>query len=783
MMTPWIGILSILRKQNVAKLLVFIMAICLAMPSNAQKVGIVLSGGGARGMAHIGFLKALEENNIPIDFIAGTSSGALVGGLYASGYSPEEIEAMTTSEEFEKIVRGYVAEEYAYFFKDENPDASWVTIKLSPKDGIEENIPTNVKNSTSFDYALMELLAPYQSVYKNDFDSLMVPFRCVTSDIIKKVEVVLDEGDLASAIRASMSYPFYLKPVRIDGVLLYDGGLYDNFPSKVLCNEFGPDIILGCNVSGNFPEPEEDNLISQLKVMLSNNQKYSIDCTDGVVVEPDISDRNLFDFTNTKEIVDRGYQSTVDKLPDIKSKIERRVPKDALLTKRNQFRQKRPEVVVDSVEISGLSKSQTDYVQSIMNRSAKSGKLSDLKRSVMRVASEDYVNQVYPSLMYKSNTGNYLLELDMKEEKPLFLSFGGNIASSPINQGFAGIQYHIFSKTPIIIGANAYFGQFYTSGKGSIRVDFSSTLPLYFEISGLLNKWDYFRNDELILETNRPSYLIYKDSYFRYEFGLPINRYGKFSAGYSFGELRNEYYQSNDFTRFDTTDLTRFTNSHTYVQFERNSFNRKQYEDEGSRLYFKAALISGKERTTGGSRTPVKETIEQDLEFFRLEFSFNKYFNKRGKIRPGILIEGLYSDQPFFSNYTATILNTKEFAPITETKTLFIEEFRAHKYVAGGAKLLYTPFRNFTIRTEGYVFQAVEEIVQNDQQEAVYRTADVPQHFVTSVAATYELPFGMVAGQFNYYNNISINFLDESKNQFSFLIHFGYVLFNRKIHD
>ena len=216
--------------------------------ANAQSVGLVLSGGGVRGMAHIGVLKALEENHIPIDYITGTSAGALVGSLYASGLTPDQIEQMVTSTDFVKTVSGKFSEDNLYYFKSDPLDAGWISIKLIIDSTFRTQLPSNVVNPAEINYGLMQSMASPIAVANYNFDSLLVPFRCVSADITAKKPIVFSKGDLAFAVRASMAYPFYYAPVLVGDNILYDGGIYNNFPSDIMLNDFNPDVIIG--VSG-----------------------------------------------------------------------------------------------------------------------------------------------------------------------------------------------------------------------------------------------------------------------------------------------------------------------------------------------------------------------------------------------------------------------------------------------------------------------------------------------------------------------------------------------------
>jgi NTE family protein len=211
----------------------FIFLFGFSYHSFTQKVCLVLSGGGAKGASHIGVIQALEENNIPIDCIAGVSMGAIIGGMYASGYSTEEMKSILLSDYFLNIVSGKIPEKYKFFMKQESANASWIDFKLNYDSVKASNIlPGNIISSLLMDFEFLELFSPSNAVSANNFDSLMVPLRFIAADIAAKKAVIFRRGDLAVGLRATMTFPFYFKPVRIDGKLMFDGGMYNNFPMK-----------------------------------------------------------------------------------------------------------------------------------------------------------------------------------------------------------------------------------------------------------------------------------------------------------------------------------------------------------------------------------------------------------------------------------------------------------------------------------------------------------------------------------------------------------------------
>ena len=223
---------------------------CLSLGSGVrgQSIGLVLSGGGASALTHIGVIKALEENNIPIDFITGSSMGALVGAMYASGLTPDEMDSLFRSDAYQLMAVGGVEDDYVYHFKQDAPDASFLTLRFALDTTIQASLPTNLRSPVLTDWSQMVEFSGPSALSGYDMDSLFIPYRCVASDLTLQRPVVFAKGDLALAVRASMSYPFYFKPIRVDGHLMMDGGLYNNFPSNVMYEDFFPDVIVGLSL-------------------------------------------------------------------------------------------------------------------------------------------------------------------------------------------------------------------------------------------------------------------------------------------------------------------------------------------------------------------------------------------------------------------------------------------------------------------------------------------------------------------------------------------------------
>lgn len=245
--------------------------------ADSQSVGLVLSGGGAKGIAHIGVIQALEDNNIPIDYITGTSMGAIVGGLYACGYTPAEMLDVIRSQEFAYWSISTIDPKLTYYFME--PPVTPTILKLNlggDQSGLTSLLPSALINPLPMNFAFMELFAPFTAQCEADFNKLFVPFRCVASNVDKKHKTVFSSGQIGDAIRASMTFPLVFHPIEVDGDRLYDGGIYDNFPVDVMDDTFAPDFVFGVDVSAGNSDGDDSSMIAQLENMIMQHSDYNV---------------------------------------------------------------------------------------------------------------------------------------------------------------------------------------------------------------------------------------------------------------------------------------------------------------------------------------------------------------------------------------------------------------------------------------------------------------------------------------------------------------------------
>jgi NTE family protein len=739
---------------------------------NAQKVAVVLSGGGAKGSAHVGMLRAMEENGIPIDYIAGTSMGAIVGSLYAAGNSPDQIEKIITSDEFLSWAKGEIQEKYIYYFKKDIADASWINFKFNYDSILSYKLPTNIISPYQIDFGFMYFLASAGVAAGSNFDSLYVPFRCVASDIAEKKAISFSHGYLPEAVRASMTYPFYFRPIKIDNRLLFDGGMYNNFPADIALNDFNPDVIIGCNVASNYDTPDENDIMSQIQNMLTTNTNYSIICENGVLISPKIGKVAELDFSKAKDFIDAGYAATIEKMPEIKRIVTDSVNIEKRNGDRKKFLNKKPRLIFDSISIDGVNKFQAVYIRkSIMHRDS-TFDIEQLKHEYFRLLADDKIESIYPKANFNKKSGLFSLNLTAKRDKNFVAQFGGLISSSNINGAYVGLQYKYLGLMAAKISVNFYIGRFYSAAQAKTRFDFPAKLPFYLETSIGLNKWDYFKTTIRFFEDQLPSYLLENEINFIADFGFPVKNKGKFVFGPSIARSRENYYQTNIFTKTDTADQTTFDFFTTHSQYSQQSLNQKQYPTSGNLFLVDARYVVGNEKNIPGSTSFSKDIFNNVTQWIQIKVQYDRYFKSMRFFKFGIFAEGVISNKPLFNNYTSSLLSAPAFQPTPESKAFFLPNYRANAYAAFGIKNIFNIYKKIHFRLEAYLFQPYQEILRSEDLRAHYAKPFEFRSILGYAALVYSSPICPIS--------ISISYYHQKSNPLSIMFNIGYFIFNKR---
>ncbi|MBK9177074.1 MAG: patatin-like phospholipase family protein [Flavobacteriales bacterium] len=755
--------------------LLIVLLLLLCGRVHGQRVGLVLSGGGAAGMAHIGVLQALEENGVPIECITGSSMGALIGAMYAAGWSPWEIDSLFRTERFRTMAEGGIEPKYTYLFKQDHPDATLLTLRFDLDTTLQTSLPTNLRSPVLLDFEQMRAFAPATTAAHGDFDSLFVPFRCVASDLTIQESVVFRQGDLAVAVRASMSYPFYFKPIRVNGHLMMDGGLYNNFPSDVMYADFFPDIIIGSNVSGNSSPPSEDDLLSQLRAMMQEPTTFSVICENGIIIEPR-TDVSLFDFSDPGKAIADGYREAMARMPEIIAQVGQRVTPGAVAEQRAVFRSRLRPVVFGAVHVEGLKRSATRYCERVIEQAGQPLTTERLKSAYFRLFADRNIAVLYPQAEYNPARQDYDLHLLVKPEKDLEVRFGGMFSSRPINTGMAALRYKLFGSASAQLEALSYFGKFYTAGQVKLRTDLSSRRPLYVEPVFNIHRWDHFSGFSTFFDEVRPAFVVIRETWGGLNAGLGLGNKGLLRFDAKLAETKDSYYQTPEFGGLDTSDVTWFRHVTSGLLLTRNSLNRKQHPNEGESLSISVRYVTGDERTDLGSTQQGLPFHKERLEWLMAKVQLDQYVLRKGIFKIGVLLEGVYSGMPMFQNYTASIIRAPAFQPTPESGTYFMEQFRSPKYLAGGLRSIVAVARNkLDLRLEAYLFQPYEPIVRGEGNSGTTAPAFTDRSYIGAGSLIYQSPIGPV-----WFN---LSYFDKEREPWAWSLNFGYILFNQKAQE
>ena len=762
--------------MNKKSLFTAIFLILCFTQAHSQSVGLVLSGGGAKGMAHIGVIRVLEENNIPIDYIAGTSIGAIVGGLYAAGYSPDEMEELFKSDDFYFWSTGKIQEEYRYYFKQPEPNPAWVELRLTKKeDKVKLLPPTNIIPEEQMDFAYMELLASTNAACDYDFDSLMVPFFCVATDVYNNKPVILRRGDLGEAVRASMTVPLYFKPIEIDSTLLFDGGIVNNFPTDVMKKTFHPDIIIGHKVANDSKAADPDDVMEQISNMVMRPTNFEISPKDGILLETKFDNVGLLDFNKIEYVEKQGEETARKMIDSIKSRIHRRVPLEEVQEKRKEFNAKKPQLFFQNVQVEGVEDpmQRRFIIQSIKHR-FNVVSLSELKKEYFKLIADEQLKSIRPISHYNKETGYFDLHLKVEPEKKWEVNIGGNISTKPINQGFASLDYRFYNSRAYNLSSNIYFGRFYSSFKVGGRIDFPTQFPFYIAGYSTLNRWDFFSSSsELFFEDVRPPYIIQDEYNLRFELGFPLGVHSKLYSGVAFANSADEYYQTNIFKKEDQPDQTTFNAFAAQMGIESNSLNYKQFATEGEFRYLSAEYITGKETNIPGSTSTTSAKTSANHGYYLLKAHTSKYFGIGRAFTLGTELEAVFSNKKLFQNYRSTMLSAPGYSPTPHSKSLFIERFHSNNYLAGGLKAIVKFNPSMHLRFEGYGFVPINEELQNSDLTAYISRNPIENYYLQGMAAlVYQTGVGPVSLMFNYY--------EKENTKFYLTLNFGYILFNKR---
>ena len=737
-----------------------VVADTVAVPApTAQSVGLVLSGGGAKGIAEIGAIQALEDNDIPIDYIAGTSMGAIVGGLYACGYTPAEMMEMIASKGFGYWSTGTIDPSLTYYFlrQPQTPAFARLNVNLSRTDSADTTpgiLPASLISPLPMNFAFMDLFAAYTAQCSSDFNNLFVPFRCVTSDITAKKKIVCRSGQLSDAIRASMSFPCVFAPIKMNGVYVYDGGLYDNFPVDVMREDFAPDIMIGVDVHASDKGPQPHNIITTIENMAQVKQDYSLPADEGVHVRINVSEFSLLDWGKAKELYDIGYRRTMEMMDTIKSRVTSREPAETRRLRRAVFKSASPYVRFDSVHVTGGTRAQNEYLSHLFKpEKTDTFGITQARMAYYRALTPGQLRNLMPQADYNSRNGLFTLSLDADVKNNFSVGAGGYLSSSSNSFIFLSADYSSMSFRSTDARLMGWIGQNYMAAEFDGRLYMTSTHPSAFHLEAVFSRHKFYESDKLFYQDNSPAFITTYNAFGRLYYGWALGSKGKIQIGVGGGQERHNFYTS-DRGDFSSSDKVR-TNTNiaqALLRLEYNTLDNQSYPSAGYCVKTTVIGAIGKYhyRELTGQNSGM--TYDDDARWIQGELKADYYMPLANRFTLGLGADVMLSTRGLLNTYYASLVNAPAYAPTPATLNIFNKRFRANSFVAAGVTPIWMPVKNAQVRLTANVFLPVRRIEQRAPDNLVPRWGGWFRNpeFVGELDLVYNLPFASVCGYVNY---------------------------------
>ncbi len=393
--------------------------------SDHPRIGLVLSGGGARGLAHVGVIQVLEEMKIPIHCVVGTSMGAIVGAFYASGLSPAEMEEIVLRMEWNEAFKDKPPPSELSFRRKQDAADYLINFDLGFKDG-KFTIPKGLLQGQNLGLMLKSMLIHAEGI--TDFNALNIPFRAVATDIETGQAVILDKGDLVKAIRASMSIPAMFAPVEIDGKLLVDGGIANNLPVDV-ARSLGADVVIAVDISTSLST--RDQLTSSLEItsqltsiLVQRNTIYQIGTLrkSDVLIQPELGNITTSEFSRAAEAVVAGRK----KAESMKVTLARLgSEKDFPAYLQAQRRKDSDAPDIDEIQVANKTSVPTGLIDAHIDmKPGRKLSMSDLKRTIDQIYGIDMFERVDFFLKKQDKSTAVVIEPLEKSWGPNYFRFG-----------------------------------------------------------------------------------------------------------------------------------------------------------------------------------------------------------------------------------------------------------------------------------------------------------------------------------------------------------------------
>lgn len=767
-----------MRKTILYSVLAGLLALVFTTSVRAQKVGLVLSGGGAKGLAHIGVLKQLEANGIPIDYIIGTSMGAVVGAMYAAGYSPREIEQIVLSPEFQYWVSGKQLQDKTFNYLTAEPDPSALRLGVAIDSTLRARVTPNLINDLNLNFALARLLAPAGAECGYDFNRLFVPYRCLAAEVFTRTQVVQKSGNLADAVRNSMAVPLAFRPIRNpDGRYLFDGGIYNNFPTDVMRKEFEPDVIIGVNVGDvsfkKYPYKKDDQLLTSTLVFLGANVADTTSVgQNGIFIQPDLEGVGATEFARVRELIGKGDTATQRKMALLRQRIGRRVDTLDLQRRRLAFQQAAPTPRFVQVRVQGLRSDQNGYAEKFFRRDGATYNLDDLEEGYYRLAADDFFRNIYPRITYDAARKGYVFSVDAQQNNNVTAEVGFALSTRPIDNLYAGIEFKYLRQLLYSVGANVSLGRFYNGAQGNFRINVPGRTPLFVQPQVTYNQWDYQNTGGVLGRDVLSTQVRQQDTKIGGQIGISPRYRSRVVLDLGAFYNVDNYSNTAEVNSSDMLARTSFRGATAAIRLARNSLNKKQYATAGRRYVLSLRGVTGREAYTPGTNSLRQTEANQPHDWLQLRATYERYVPLRqDKQAWGYFGEVVASGQGRFFNYRSSLTSAPVFAPLVDSRTLFLDRYRSPRYVAVGLRYSQAVFGSFEWRSEVYTHLNFNQLGDNNQLAELRGGLSRP-YLTGSTGLIFTTPVGPLAVHAVYY--------DDPNHRFAIYGHLGYILFRSR---
>ncbi len=697
------------------KPLITICTLVICMGAFAQKpqrpkIGVTLSGGGAKGLAHIGILKAIDSAGLNVDYITGTSMGSVIGGLYAIGYTADSIEALARDIDWELLLSNQSS--LSSVFMAEKDEYGRYVVEL-PRQKHKFKLPTGILEGQELWLKFSELFFPVSNI--KNFGQFSIPFKCIATDVGTGEAVVMEEGEIISSIRSSMAIPSFFTAVNVNGRRLIDGGVVRNFPVRDV-KEMGADIVIGNNVSTGLLTSEKVSNAIQVLLQVAffreaEDSRDEIPLCDIYVSQP-LPQYNMGSFGSADKILEAGIEEGRRLYPRLKALAD---SLDAIYGKQPFRKNRLPglnTIKISSYELSGLKNTTIDFFVNTLNlKLHQSYTATDISNMVRHAFGTRYYNRILYSLE-ELGDGSYKIIFDIVENALTFAKIGLHY------DGFSGISAIVNltgrnflatnsrSMVTLNIGDNFRARAQHLQYLGRHK-NFSSLLEIQYDRFGI-NTYNPYNEYDSYRETG-----LYKRQYTRFDINAAYSPSRMIAGGVGF-RMELLHFSPIISAPLEFKGSNNFPTAYSFFKF--NSLNKQIYPTQGLKIDAEGGWVFRQRERL--------RILEEGVEVPRREYTIATHPYLRAKLNIETYIRVSYRSTILASmqsginfNYTNNLLN--EFSiggpiPLYNNQITFVglpeattyaptvgafmvgyrHEFLPNTFITGKGNVLYTNFIN-----------------------------------------------------------------------------------------